>query len=329
MLFPGFPDPKDVTAQENIPSLDSVPKARKTVSRWMLTLTIVLALTQLVTMGLVMLLDSLNPAWVANAWIQTGLNLSVLYVMGFAALYLALANTPATPPKRQRLPVRILILCFFFLLGLVFVGAVLGDGVAAVLDAITGRSSTDPISEAMGSWTSLLPNALLAVFVAPVAEEFFFRKLLLDRIGRYGEGFAVAVSAVAFGLYHGNLYQLFYTALVGMLLAFVYLRSGNVWYPILLHAAMNAFTGVLASLVSLKTGGVWEALSDVYSVMLYLGLLLTVAVLPGLRGYGKRPAEEPLPRGSGFSAAAGNVGMIVFLLYSIAVMVLTFLASAL
>ena len=56
-------------------------------------------------------------------------------------------------------------------------------------------------------------NALLflflAVICAPIVEEMLFRKVLIDRIRKYGNGIAVLISGIMFGLFHGNFTQVF------------------------------------------------------------------------------------------------------------------------
>lgn len=45
---------------------------------------------------------------------------------------------------------------------------------------------------------------IYAGFVGPVVEELVFRGFLMRRFEKYGKGFAVIVSAVLFGVMHGN-----------------------------------------------------------------------------------------------------------------------------
>ena len=47
------------------------------------------------------------------------------------------------------------------------------------------------------------------------------------------------MSGIMFGLLHGNFQQFFFAALVGMLFAYVYIRTGRIRYSIYLHMAIN------------------------------------------------------------------------------------------
>lgn len=92
-----------------------------------------------------------------------------------------------------------------------------------------------------GRWDTFLVFCLLAVVAAPLVEELLFRGLLLRWIqGRWGTTVAVLVSSVLFGLWHGNLAASLPLAVVGVVLALLYVRTGNLWAAIWLHAGFNA-----------------------------------------------------------------------------------------
>ena len=58
---------------------------------------------------------------------------------------------------------------------------------------------------------------IYAGFVGPVVEELVFRGFLMRRFEKYGKGFAVIVSAVLFGVMHGNPLQIVFGTLVGLI----------------------------------------------------------------------------------------------------------------
>ena len=84
--------------------------------------------------------------------------------------------------------------------------------------------------------------ALLAVVVAPVAEETFFRGFLFSGLGnRYGYGWGAVFSALLFSLAHmlqpGAFLPIF---LLGLLLAWLYVKTGSIWACIFTHFAYNS-----------------------------------------------------------------------------------------
>jgi membrane protease YdiL (CAAX protease family) len=86
---------------------------------------------------------------------------------------------------------------------------------------------------------------VLLVVGAPLVEELFFRGLLLRSIARrFGDRWAVAGSAVAFGLAHFE--PLLFPALVGLgvVLAILALRTGRLGPGIWAHAAFNSVVAI-------------------------------------------------------------------------------------
>jgi membrane protease YdiL (CAAX protease family) len=78
------------------------------------------------------------------------------------------------------------------------------------------------------------------VLVAPLAEELFFRGFvfggLVDRLGVPG---AAAASGLLFSLVHGQMGLILPFALIGVLLAYLYYRSGSLWPAVLAHLVYN------------------------------------------------------------------------------------------
>lgn len=83
-------------------------------------------------------------------------------------------------------------------------------------------------------------TVLLAVVLAPLAEEWFLRGLVFSRM-RKGMPViaAMLISSVAFGLLHGNLVWAAYAAVLGMMLAWTFERTKSLWAAILLHFSYN------------------------------------------------------------------------------------------
>ncbi len=88
-------------------------------------------------------------------------------------------------------------------------------------------------------------NFLTVVIIAPIFEELVFRKLLCDRLSVLGEGFAIMLSSLFFGLFHGNFYQVFYAFMIGAFLGFIYVKTGKIRYTIFYHMMVNFIGGIL------------------------------------------------------------------------------------
>lgn len=193
-------------------------------------------------------------------------------------------------------------------------------------------------------------KVLAMVIVAPLLEELIFRKALIDRTRQYGEKWAVILSGLLFGLFHMNFFQFFYAFFVGVLFAYIYVRTGKFSYVAILHAIVNFFGSVvspwilslldLEALDALSAGamnsqdmmtGANEAMTlladNIVGIIAYLifvifimvmfvwGLVLFILKIMHLEW---RTAEKQLPAGKGFKSVYLNVGMIIFILLCIA-----------
>lgn len=244
-------------------------------------------------------LDLLNTPWFL--WAASSLP---LYVVGVPIYLLILRTVPAHPQPRSQLPASRFLVLLLICFPVTYLGNVIGSLLSAALSGGTAQNGIE---------TYLTDGGPLALFttiiVAPVVEEYVFRKQLLDRCGRYGEKTAMVFSALAFGLFHMNFYQFFYAFGVGLILAYVYLRTGSLRYPVLIHIIIN-FMGSAVPLFMMSHGLELYLLAD-------LGLAvagLVVGVVHRKR-FSLSPAPCELPREGRAKTVYGNAGFLVFALF--------------
>ena len=178
----------------------------------------------------------------------------------------------------------------------------------------------------------------ILLVAAPLCEEWFFRKLLLDRACIYGEKLAIFVSALLFACYHTSIYQFFYAFFVGLIFGYLYLRTGRLWVTALMHAIYNLVCiilpyvmlrfGIFGAFMEAETvdeqiavilaNPVGAAVACVYG-FICLGLLIGGCLLLGK--YRKKvffkPAACPLPPDTEGAAAFVNVGMLLCIIASV------------
>lgn len=92
-----------------------------------------------------------------------------------------------------------------------------------------------------GDLSALALLTLAPILVAPIAEEILFRGVCFGWL-RARLGFLVAslVSSALFATWHASLVVAAPLFIVGLLLAWVYERTGSLWFAILWHAAFNS-----------------------------------------------------------------------------------------
>ncbi len=97
-------------------------------------------------------------------------------------------------------------------------------------------------------------SALILLFqlvvIAPIFEEFWYRGVVMERLKPYGNGFAIFVTAVLFGLTHGNLQQVFYATTLGICLGYIAITTKSIVVTTIMHAMFNSISGLLLLLMS-------------------------------------------------------------------------------
>lgn len=120
-----------------------------------------------------------------------------------------------------------------------------------------GLSATAALEAASMSATGFSMFLYLA-FVGPIAEELLFRGLVLRMLQPHGKQFAIIMSSLLFGLLHGNVIQIPFAFLVGVVLGYVTVEYSIVW-AIVLHVFNNfVLSDLLTRLSGLVPGlGEW------------------------------------------------------------------------
>lgn len=123
--------------------------------------------------------------------------------------------------------------------------------------------------------SSYLWRVLATVVAAPLVEEMVFRGLMYKRLRRcLGRWQCIVISALAFGITHGNIVQFLYAFSVGILLAYVYEIYKNLWAPVILHAMANLTAVTLAPFINNVESGTLRALIVALEIALAYGALV-------------------------------------------------------
>lgn len=102
------------------------------------------------------------------------------------------------------------------------------------------------VAQAQGAvWSGV--GILLYGIVSPLAEETLFRGLLYNRMKQYfSKVWAMILSALFFGIYHGNLVQGLYGFILGMVMVWLYEMYGKWYVPVIFHGIVNISSWLLA-----------------------------------------------------------------------------------
>lgn len=131
-------------------------------------------------------------------------------------------------------------------------------GAAALLSPLLSPEQEDITRELgtdEGSAVSIVAAGILIVVVAPLSEELFFRGFMFSGLRRSISLWPAAlVSALVWGALHlggGNVGVVIQLSIFGVILAWLYERSGTLWAPIIAHTINNsiAFTLLVTDVI--------------------------------------------------------------------------------
>ncbi len=91
---------------------------------------------------------------------------------------------------------------------------------------------------------SLLLNVISVAVFPALAEEMVFRGYMLGALRAHSDRLAIVLSAVLFGLVHGNAVQIPFAFLLGLVLGWLVVQTDCIWPAVLLHFTNN-LTSVL------------------------------------------------------------------------------------
>jgi len=199
------------------------------------------------------------------------LNVVSIYVVGFGLFIYFIHRTPEPPLPEPGGPLGggAVVKFFFISVAAMYLLNFLTVFLVYLIDLVRDSSTVNPV-DTMADYP-LVCTVLLACVIAPLVEETMFRRLMLNRLRPYGDGFAIFLSALAFALFHGNLNQVLYAFGVGIIFGYIAVRTGGIRITVLLHALVNFVGAVLVPPVSEST--VFTAL---------LGLFVVVAIILGI-----------------------------------------------
>lgn len=287
-----------------------------------------------------MLVLAFAPSLLDNPNLSLLVSMLPTYAIAFPLTSLLIHQVPGVQMKKHNMKPTQLLGAFAISYALMYLSNLAGQFFTNIIGIIKGS----PVDDAIADLVSEL-NPLTAFFVmvllAPALEEWIFRKLLVDRTIRYGEGTAIFLSGLMFGLFHGNLNQFVYTFLIGAFWAFIYVKTGRLRYTLYLHMALN-FMGSVGSLFFLGAISTLEGGSSAMNGFHFLlGMLIPLAiVIPYLivvfglvisgivllvtnwKRFRLIPAELFIPKEKRFSVIFLNAGMILYVLFQIIQIVL-------
>lgn len=357
-------EPKDLNNFETAPNVDASDNAervqliaqnskrmKKTFSYLGFALAITLCVTLVSQIFVIGIVNIIAPESIGETWVQLSISSLTVYVFGMGAgyLFLKLTKTQVVVPEKKNLKFThwliVLVICF----GAMYTGNVIGISFTSILSQLLGYEIKNSLESVLGGGLSLVTILVYMVIIAPILEELFFRKVLIDRMLPYGEKVSIFVSALLFGLFHGNFNQFFYATILGLILGFLYCKTGDIRHTIYLHMTINFFGSIVPTLLTelIDLSAIEEALEaqDIqllfdnaaslavyaaYSLLIYaVWILGVVFFFLFIKRYTFKKSELLLPEGAErIKMYYLNPGMIVTFIFCAILMISSLLPTA-
>lgn len=304
-------------------------------------ITVVIIFVQLVFIGVAYILFGQD--FVENNSLL--ISLIPIDLIGLPVAFLLMHSVPKTNIEKNKQFTFIKLLPYFFVaIAVMFIGNLIGTGINFIIELFFGASSNNAVKNVIMD-NSIWQNAVFVGIIGPIVEELLFRKLLIDRLYKFGEATAVLVSSMMFGIYHGNITQFVYATMVGLILAYVYVKSGKIIYTMLIHIVINMLGSVVSILV-LKYSGYLDIVEQlgniedmdansqevmdiminnagglaIYGIyfMIYIACVIAGVVIAVIALACKKisfaKGQEQLIKGKRFQTVVLNVGAVLFII---------------
>ncbi|MBR3878568.1 MAG: CPBP family intramembrane metalloprotease [Clostridia bacterium] len=275
----------------------------------------------------------INPEFYESTLFLNIVTPASLYLFALPVLLIVLSRCEAKAPEKKKMSFGAFILFLITAFGFMYIGAIIGNSVMETISNLVGHDYSNGL-ESIIDYENLWITAIFTVIVAPIGEEFVFRKLIIDRTQKYGGLVSIGLSGLMFGLMHGNLYQFFYCFALGLLLGYIYYSTGKLYITIAIHAIVNFVGSILSSLL-VPVSEAMDAI-DPNDMGAYLEFVeANIGPLLGLVAFSLftyaamacavifpivfrkklqiRPGEVTIPKGKIMSVVILNVGIIVMI----------------
>ena len=286
--------------------------------------------------GALEIVEILAPELLENSDMSLLVTMLPMYLIAYPIMIMCIKKVPAKQEtEKKKMSVGQWLVAFIMCYALVYISNIIGN----IMTSIVGVLKQGQVENTIVNITmniSPLMSFLFMVLGAPIMEEYIFRKLLIDRTVKYGEGLTILLSGAIFGLFHGNLNQFAYAFILGCFYGFIYVRTRNVLYTILMHMLNNFMGSILGMFILEKSGflEIYEAMLTasteeitalvmnnitglvVYFVYVMVLLMIVFAgvillILKRKKFYINHTQEE-LPQGQRFKTVTLNSGMLLF-----------------
>lgn len=153
------------------------------------------------------------------------------------------------------------------------------------------------------------------VVVAAMAEELALRGYIMGNLKKYGDAFAIGISAVVFALMHGNLVQAPFALIAGFAIGYFTVKTGTLWTGIIIHG-LNNFISIALSYIIEYLGQ--DIGTVVYALLIYglsfIGVICSLIFVVNNKNSKLQKSQSVLSLSEKMAAYFLNIPMVIALL---------------
>lgn len=159
----------------------------------------------------------------------------LIFFLPFAVFFILTKTNPIKEISLKKMKVSNVLLSIVY--------AILIEQVMNFFNALSMVFFKSPVNEVIYSYPKKIPFIVAVILVAvlpAIFEETAYRGVVFQNYRKCGKWEAVLLSALLFGLFHGNMNQFSYTIVLGICGALLYEATGSILAPMVVHFFLNA-----------------------------------------------------------------------------------------
>ena len=249
-------------------------------------------------------INIIRPSLLEQPWVNYIAIAISFYFIGFPIFYVMVRKLPDGEKKESKsLSVGKMILLFFMSYAILYVVNFLTTILLMIIAAIKGSEIMNPIANVVGT-SNWIWSLIFAGILSPIVEEMLFRGIMLNKIRMYGDKVAIITTAVG----------------LGVIFAYVTLKTGTIKYSIILHIAINIVGSVI--MPSIVGDGSNIALIGVAGlVLIAITIIGIVLLINNRKNIHLSEGEIKLEKGTVAKTIYLNVGMILYIVLCVISMI--------
>ena len=128
-----------------------------------------------------------------------------------------------------------------------------GDITNVFIEILSLLGYTSVLSDiVIDTFWRFLAYVIISCVTPAFCEEFLFRGTILSGLKQYGAKIAIIVSAIIFTFMHGNAEQTVHQFIIGLIIGFLFYKTGNFWIGVIIHFFNNFISISITYLITLN-----------------------------------------------------------------------------